>query len=61
MKSLILFGFLFLKVLSQFTLLNTAKSLSSYQTFASGVTYDLNFTLTRNIPSGSVLTLTFAT
>lgn len=43
----------------QFTLANTVKSLSSYQTLAPGVSYELNFTLSKVITAGSTLSLSF--
>lgn len=56
---LIFYAFLVNLVYGQFTLANTGKTLSSYQTLAPGVTYELNFTLSKVITAGSSLSLSF--
>lgn len=50
---LVIYAFLVSLVYGQFTLANNAKSLTSYETLSPGVTYELNFTLSKVITAGS--------
>lgn len=58
---LLFYAFIVGLVHGQFTLANSGKSLTSYYTLTPGVTYELNFTLTKVITSGSTLILSFPT
>lgn len=63
MNLLLLLSALITTALSQFTIKyvpNIGRALTSYETLAPGVTYDLNFTMNKQIATGSTVTLTFA-